>query len=120
MGSLGEIFNPILQFLQTGFAQVNAAQGLLIALFATVLMKHWNQLFAVALGASILHIIADKVVPMVTNGAKVGDIKLPALMEPAFWNYAAALYVGFVIIVAMFFAVKSVLFQRRGGKAKAH
>jgi len=117
MGSLGSYLNPILTFLQKGFDQVNAVQGLLIALFATVLMARWAQLFAIALGASLVNIVADTIVPIVTKHA---DIKLPPIMQPSFWNYAASLYVGFVIIIAMFFAVKSVVFRPRAKKAKAH
>jgi hypothetical protein len=117
VGSLGAYLNPILAFLQKGFDQVNAVQGLLIALFATVLMARWAQLFAIALGASLVNIAADTIVPIVTRHA---DIKLPPIMHPSFWNYAASLYVGFVIIVAMFFAVKSVVFKPSAKKPKAH
>ncbi|MGE3303746.1 MAG: hypothetical protein AB7M12_11605 [Hyphomonadaceae bacterium] len=118
MESLGSIFNPIIEFLQTGFNQVNAVQGLLIALFATVLMARWAQLFAIALAAGLVHVVLDTAIPIVAKGA---DIKLPAVMTAPFWQYALSLYVGFVIIIAMFFAVKSVLFGVGKAKgAKAH
>ena len=117
VGSLGTYLNPILTFLQRGFDQVNAVQGLLIALFATVLMARWAQLFGVALGASLINVVADTIVPIVTRHA---DIKLPPVMHPTFWNYAASLYVGFVIIIAMFFAVKSVFLRPAAKKSKPH
>ncbi len=120
MESLGSILRPTLEFLQTGFDQVNAAQGLIIALFATVLMRRWAQLFAVAAGASVVHVLVDTVVPIVTKGAA---LKLPPILTSAFWNYAIALFVGFVIVVAMFFAVRQVVFPGKrgaGGPAKAH
>jgi hypothetical protein len=120
MESFGSIFNPILEFLQDGFNKVNAAQGLLIALFATVLMRRWSQLFFISFAASIVHVVTDTAIPIVMNGAA---IKLPPVLEPEFWRYAVALFVGFVIIIAMFFAVRQVIAPQRksqGKPAKAH
>ena len=124
MGSLGSILNSTLVFLQHGFEQVNAVQGLLIALFATALMREWRQLFAVALGACVVDIVFDALLPIVTKGVNVSEIHLPHLLQTAFWDYAVSLYVGFVMIIAMFFAVKSVasLGRARRGRfrSKAH
>jgi hypothetical protein len=44
---------------------------------------------------------------------------LPPVTDPAYWGFLATLYVGLLVIIAMFFAVKKVLFMR-GGAAKAH
>lgn len=122
MDSLGSIFNPILEILQTGFDKVNAIQGLLIALFATVLMRKWGQLFIVAAGAALCYIAINAIVPIISKG---GDIKLPRVVDVAFWQDALSFFVGFVVIIAMFFAVKAVLFRGSvsvggGKKAKAH
>jgi hypothetical protein len=122
MESLGSILNPILDFLQTGFDKVNAVQGLLIALFATVLMRKWAQLFIVAAGATLFYVALNAVIPILTKG---GEIKLPRVVDIVFWQDALSFFVGFVIIIAMFFAVKSVLFRSavdhggHGKKAKA-
>jgi hypothetical protein len=119
MESLGSIFNPILDILQTGFDKVNAVQGLLIALFATVLMRKWGQLFIIAAGATLVYVALNALIPIVTKG---GEIKLPRVVDLAFWQDALSFFVGFIIIIAMFFAVKSVLFRGAvaHGKAKAH
>jgi hypothetical protein len=51
------------------------------------------------------------------NGA---EIKLPDVVALSFWQNALSFFVGFIIIIAMFFAVKVVAFRRGGGKkAKA-
>ncbi len=118
METLGSILNPILEFLQTGFDKVNAVQGLLIALFATVLMRKWGQLFFIAAGATVFYVVLDALIPILTEG---GEIKLPRVVDVGFWQNALSFFVGFVIIIAMFFAVKAVVFRGAGGKAsRAH
>jgi hypothetical protein len=118
METLGSILNPILEFLQTGFDKVNAVQGLLIALFATVLMRKWGQLFFIAAGATVFYVVLDALIPIVIKG---GEIKLPRVVDVEFWQNALSFFVGFVIIIAMFFAVKAVVFRGSvdGKKAKA-
>ena len=113
MDSLGSILNPILDFPKMGFDKVNAWQGLLVALFAVVLMRGWNQLFIIAAGATALYIVVNWAVPIAMNGQ---EVKLPNVMTSNFWWDAASFFVGFTIIIAMFFAVKSVVFLR-GKKA---
>ena len=122
-GSLGSIINPTLEFLQHGFDRVNAVQGLLIALFAVVVMKTWRQLFVIALFATVIYLIIAAALPVVSGkGVNLSEIRLPNPMHSEFWNDTATLYVGFVMIIAMFFAVKSVVFLRGSGgkKARAH
>jgi hypothetical protein len=119
MDTLGSILNPILEFLKSGFDKVNAWQGLLIALFAVVLMRKWADLFLIAAGAVVVYMIVAYVTPMFghSEAIKLADAKLPNVMTSSFWIDAASFFVGFVIIVSMFFAVKSVAF---GAKKKAH
>ena len=122
-GSLGSIINPTLEFLAQGFDRVNAVQGLLIALFAVVVMRSWRQLFVIALFSTAIYLVVAAVIPVVGGkGVNLSDIRLPNPMNAQFWNDTATLYVGFVMIIAMFFAVKSVVFLRGGGgrKARAH
>jgi hypothetical protein len=117
MDNLGQIFDPIFEFLKDGFHHVNVWWGLLIGLFATVLMRSWNQLFLIAGGAALTYIVIREATPIVMNGA---ELKLPDVVDIAFWQNALSFFVGFIIIIAMFFAVKSVAFRRGGGKkAKA-
>jgi hypothetical protein len=115
MNNLGDIFNPILDFLKAGFTEVNALQGLLIALFATVLMKRWAQIFAISLGAAAFYVVVEWIIPIATQGAA---IKLPEIVNVEFWKHVGTLFVGFVIIVSMFFAVKSVVFRPAAAKGK--
>jgi hypothetical protein len=116
MDTVGAFLNPTLDFLKNGFNQVNAVQGLLIALFATVLMARWAQLFVIALGSSLVNIAVDTIAPII---AKHADVKLPPVMELSFWKNATSTYAGFVIVISMFFAVKAVVFRPSGHGRKA-
>lgn len=106
-----------LDFLNNGYEHVNGPQGLVIALFAVVLMQNWGQWLAVTLGATVCYAIVDAVRPIVAGN---GALKLPPVTDPAYWGVLGAVYVGLAVIVAMFFALKKVLFMRGGGAAKAH
>jgi len=110
-------FDNTLSFLNAGYGQVNGPQGLLIALLAVVLMTRWGQLLPITLGATVTYAIVEAIKPIV-NG---GNIALPPVTDPNYLGTLASLYIGLLIIIAMFFAVKKVLFMRGGGaKAKAH
>ncbi len=102
-------------FLSAGFNEANQAKPLLIALAATIFMQSWRQWFGVALLAVIVHIAVDVVVPVL---AGVGEFRLPPIMTGEFWYLNASRFVGYLIVIAIFFAVKRVLF--RGRAAAAH
>jgi hypothetical protein len=107
-----------LEFMQGGFYNVNGPQGLIIALLAVVIMKNWGQWMTLTLGATIVYAVVEAVRPIIFGK---GELKLPPVVEPNYWLSVAGLFVGLAIIIAMFFAVKSVFFLRGGGaKAKAH
>jgi len=113
MDMVHSYFNDLLAFLREGFNHVNVVQGLVIALVAAFLMPQWKRLWAIALGATIIHIIANVMIPVVAHHAA---FKLPQIVTLPFWRYALTLYVGYVIVIAVFFFVKySVL----GGGRKA-
>ena len=118
MDQLQSYFQTALDFLNNGYEHVNGPQGLVIALFAVVLMQNWGQWLAITLGATICYAIVEAVRPIVTGG---GALKLPPVTDLGYWSVLAAVYVGLAVIVAMFFALKKALFMRGGGaKAKAH
>jgi hypothetical protein len=103
LNSVGQYLNPLLDWLQSGFNQVNAAQGLAIALLAAVLMSKWLQLPMVTLLATIVHAVIDAAIPIIAGRSAV---KLPPLVEPAYWQYLSALFAGYLIIVSVFFLAK--------------
>ncbi len=86
-----------------GFSNVNAVKGLMIALVAAFMLPSWNRLWVIAVGAVVVHVISNILIPVVANHA---PFKLPHLVEPVFWRYFLTLYLGYVIVIAAFFFVK--------------
>ncbi len=118
MDQLQSYLDTGLTFLNNGYDQVNGPQGLIIALLAVVIMQGWGQWFGLTLGATVAYAVVEAVRPIVLGD---GALKLPPVTDPAYWGFIATLYVGLLVIIAMFFAVKKVLFMRGGGaRAKAH
>ncbi|MBS0276331.1 MAG: hypothetical protein JSR81_01810 [Proteobacteria bacterium] len=106
----------ILDFFRAGFAQVNATLGLLIALYSAWRLSDWRQLWAMSLGAVLIHIIAMVLVPMIDHNA---PLRLPALLDVSFWKFVVALYLGYVVIIAALFFVKTNVLKGAGGGAHA-
>ncbi len=50
-----------------GFAHVNGALGLIIAVFAAYMMTEWKRIWAVALGATVAHLISVIMIPVLAN-----------------------------------------------------
>jgi len=100
--------------LRDGFGEVNHPQGLIIALIAALLMPSWRQLLPMALLATIVH-LAVKDLPGILRGGG-----LPNFMVPEFWTTAGVLFLGYLIIISVFFLLKSMVFRGGGKAAKAH
>lgn len=100
--------NVILAFfvggLREGFANVNGALGIIIALVAAYMLASWKRLWAIALGATVVHLIAEIMIPVLANRAQFA---LPSnLLQLAYWKTAVALYLGYLIVIAVFFFIK--------------
>jgi hypothetical protein len=90
--------NQVLDFFRTGFQHVNALLGIIISLVAAAKLAKWRQLWEIALVATLVHIIAVVVIG--------SPIRLPPLFDIAFWRDTAALYAGYVIVIAAFYFLK--------------
>ena len=99
-------WNDFVTYLQAGFAHVNVVQGLLIAIIAAFMMYSWSSVFAVAVGATVIHVLVDALLPVLSNG---GEFRLPPLVEGDYWRYLLALYIGYVAVISVFYVVKRVL-----------
>ena len=96
-------------YLQTGFYMVIALQGLLIAAVATAMLAKWGRIFFIALGATLVHAIFDVMIPVLGRNA---PIKLPPLVDVEYWRYLLALYIGYLIVISVFYVIKRVLLRR--------
>ena len=106
---LGHELNEVLAFLRDGFTHVNAVLGIIIALFAAFQMVNWQKLWEVALAATLVHVIALVLIPVIDHNA---PLHLPPLVSLWFWRDTATVYVGYVILIAVFFFVRSQLLSR--------
>ncbi|MGC9954978.1 MAG: hypothetical protein ABSD21_11955 [Rhizomicrobium sp.] len=104
-------FNQALDFFREGFTHVNATLGLIIALFAAFRLSNWRGLWEIALAATLVHIVAVVLIPFVDHNAA---IRLPVIVELAFWRDTAATYLGYVVIIAALFFIRTKLFKGGG------
>jgi uncharacterized membrane protein len=121
MDQVSLYLHDILDFFRDGFRDgfqhVNGVLGLMIALYFAYQLGEWKKIWAVALGATITHLIAVIMIPFLANE---GTLQLPHdLLELSYWKTAAALYLGYVVVIAVLFALKT-QFLAKGGAAHAH
>ena len=110
---IGAFISGLFALAQGGFDGVNQILGLIIALIAAFLMGAWRGLWASAAGATLVHIAVGVLRPMLDGGAFV----LPNIMTGAFWMTALALFLGYAIVIAVFFFIKTLL---TGGARRRH
>ena len=112
MDSIMAFVRPAYEFVHAGFADVKSqVMGLVIALLAAILMTKWGRLLFVAIGAAVVHTVIIAVMPM----AQGGKLAMPDVMAGAFWGMFAGLFVGYAILIAIFFFLKHNVFKMGGG-----
>jgi hypothetical protein len=112
MESIMAFVRPAYEFVHAGFADVKSqVMALVIALLAAILMTKWGRLLFVALGAAVIHTVIGAVLPMAQGGA----LAVPDVMAGSFWGMFLGLYVGYLILIAIFFFLKHNVFRMGGG-----
>ena len=104
-----DILNEILVYLRAGFAEVNALQGLIIALVAALLLPDWRRIPAFAIASSAVHILVDTLLPVLAYNAPV---RLPDIMRTAFWENVVVLLLGYLVVISLFAGLKRLVFKR--------
>ena len=107
-------FQQLWELAQAGFSGVNQVLGLLIALVAALVMVGWRDLWRTALGAAVVQVIIAAILPMPDGG----QLAIPNVLTMTFWMTLLALFLGFAIVIALFFFVKSLFVGR--GRVHAH
>lgn len=101
---LHEVLNFFDRGITDGFAHVNGALGIIIALVAAYMLHSWKRLWALALGATVVHLVAEIMIPVLANQ---GRFALPPdLLHKSYWMTAIALYLGYFLVIAVFFFLK--------------
>jgi hypothetical protein len=111
MDSVQALLDQFVALLREGFGEVNGVKGILIALAATVFMNSWKQWLPLGVVATLVHIAIAWIAPVLQGG---GQIRLPNFLEEAFWAQAGVLFVGYVVIIGVFYFIKTLLLR---GKA---
>lgn len=114
--SIGAFLAAMFSLAEGGFDGVNQVMGLLIAVIAALLMPTWSRLWASALGAALVHVAIGVIRPMLDGGALV----LPDLLSLGFWMTVLALFLGYAIVIAVFFLIKSLVTGGVGRRRHAH
>ena len=112
MDNFQHLVTSVWGVFQKGFHEVNAVEGLIIALIAAFILSSWRRLWAVALGATLVNLIAIVLIPVVANHEA---FKLPDVTKVEFWQNALVLYVGYLIVIAVFFFIKRNVLRMGGG-----
>ena len=112
---IGAVLGAVFGLAQGGLDGVNQVMGLLIAVIAALLMPAWRRLWATAFGAALVHIAIGVLRPVLDGGAFV----LPDLLTLTFWMGVLALFLGYAIVIAVFFLIKS-LFTGGGHAHRSH
>jgi hypothetical protein len=76
-------------------------------------MKRWGQLFVMTIMATIVHLILIALLPLLNHG----KLMVPDVLSKAYLWMVAALLVGYLILLILFFAIKKYVF-RMGGESK--
>ena len=110
MADLTYYLHEILWFLQSGvhegFGHVNnTALGIIIALYSAYQLHEYKRIWRQALGATILHRLAEVMIPVLANQSR---FELPPnLVEPSYWEATLVLYIGYLVVITVFFFVKT-------------
>ena len=119
LDQIGALFSGLFSLAQGGFDGVNQVVGLVIALIAALMMPSWRSLWGTAVGA----VIVDRLILMLRPALDGGAIALPNIMTGSFWMTAFALFLGYAIVIAIFFLLKTILTGsafRGSGRRHAH
>ncbi|HWA00417.1 MAG TPA: hypothetical protein VG841_08900 [Caulobacterales bacterium] len=114
MDTITPYIDPVFDFLKSGFNSINNLPGaLLIAVAAAILMQSWKQWLPVSALAVVVQVAVERLAPVLTSHA---SFQLPQIMEQPFWVQCASRLVGYAIVIAIFFFLKSLVLKRPAAK----
>lgn len=109
METANTIFHTVLQYAQTGFEQVNAVLGLIIAIVAAFILPKYSRILVFSIGAVLVHEVVMTLMPVI-NGS--GALRLPEVLQGYFWNQVLFLFIGYLIIITIFYVLRRALLKR--------
>lgn len=112
--TIGAFLTGLFGLAQGGFDGVNQVVGLLIAVIAALIMPAWNRIWAMAFGAAIV----DRIIATLRPVLDGGELTLPPLLTLTFWMTVLGLFLGYAIVIAVFFFIKSLFTGSAHGHSK--
>jgi hypothetical protein len=111
MELLTEWWNTVLEYMQRGFGELNWTLPLLIAIWFGYQSSDYQSIPRSALGAT-LALLFLTILPL----RRDEQLKLPDnLITQEFWLGLVAIFVGFVILILFFYAIKRTVLRGGGG-----
>jgi hypothetical protein len=101
-----------LEYMQSSFTVTNSILGLIIALLAVTMMRGWGQIWVLTLVSAVVFVLVEHMLPILRGGAA---LRLPNVVAPEFWQRLAAAYVGLLVILAVFYFIKSTIIKSAAG-----
>lgn len=112
---ISTLLQGVFALAEGGFDGVNQVLGLIIAGVAGLFLMHgWSRLWVLALGSAFVHILIQALRPVLDGGA----FRLPDILTMGFWMSVFALFLGYAIVIAVFYFVKTLL--TGGRRSHAH
>lgn len=107
MENVMQYVQPVLDFFAAGFNQVNAVQGIIIGVLAAFVLRQYSRILVIGFVATLIHLIVDTALPVI-RGA---ELKLPPLADVEWWKYVLLLYVGYLVVITVFYILKRILIR---------
>jgi hypothetical protein len=98
--------------MQSSFTVTNTLLGLIIGLMAVFLMRGWGQIWVLTLVSAVVFVVIEHMLPILRGSA---TLRLPNVVAPEFWQRLAAAYVGLLVILAVFYFIKSTIVKSAAG-----
>jgi hypothetical protein len=115
---LHDLANFIFGGLREGYQHINGPLGLVVALFFAYSLNDMKKLWVTGIAATLTYLVAQVALPVLDGR---GEARLPPdLISLGYLRTAVALYLGFLIVIAIFVFLKKQFLGGGSKAAKAH
>src|SRR5689334_16370977 len=115
---LHDLANFIFGGLREGYQHINGPLGLVVALFFAYSLNDLKKIWVTGIAATLTYLVAQVVLPVLDER---GTARLPPdLISLGYLRTAVALYLGFLVVIAIFVFLKKQFLGGGSKTAKAH
>jgi hypothetical protein len=102
--------NDWVAIIRDGISHINPIQGLIIGVLAGWMVGSIGSLIVTPVVAAIVYVAVDALKPVIFDHK---PFAMPAMDTP-FWHHFASLYVAFLVIAAVIWAIRAIISSIRG------